>query len=353
MINLKQFTSVGIVGFGGYVPFWRLGMEEVGSHWGADVNRVKKSLGIEHKAVASHDEDALTMAVEASTIALQRSGISPKKIGAIFIGSESHPYAVKPTGTILGDILGIGNNYFCADLQFACKAGTAGIQIVAGMIEAGMIDYGLVVGVDKAQAKPADALEYTASAGAAAFILGNKKERWGAQLMHTFSHASDTPDFWRRSGEAFPSHGGRFTGTPGYFGHIEHCLETFLEQTNKTPADFDYVIFHMPNTKFPLKVAKKYGFTKEQLQPGFLVPHIGNPYAASSPLGLISVLEQATRDQNILVVSYGSGAGSDAFWFKTEKPLKTITNNGKKIADYINSFEKINYLDYLTKQETI
>jgi len=353
MSNLKNFESVGIIGFGGYVPYWRLAVEEVGSHWGVDSKLLKRGLGVEQKAVANQDEDSLTMAVEASLIALERAGIDPQKIGAVFVGSESHPYAVKPTGTILADILGVGNDYFCADLQFACKAGTAGLQIVSAMVASGMIEYGLAVCTDKAQSRPADALEYTAGAGAAAFILSNNKNNQIVSLKNTFSYASDTPDFWRRAREKYPSHGGRFTGKPGYFSHVENCLSQYLEKNNKKVSDFDHVVFHMPNAKFPLRVAKKFGITPEQLRPGFLVPKIGNPYAGSSPLGLVATLEQVDVGKDILVVSYGSGAGSDAFWFKTEKNLQQSLQKGKKITEYLEKSQVVSYLEYLKKWEVL
>lgn len=337
---------VGIVGYGGYLPYWRLKPGEVAENWGIEEERVM-ALGIKQKAVANYDEDSLTMAVEASLIALKRADVAPQKIGAVFVGSESHPYAVKPTGTILAEILGLGGEYFCADLEFACKAGTAGLQIAAAMVEAGMIDYGLVVGADKAQAKPGDALEYTAAAGAAAFVLGKRKEKFAARLINTYSFSSDTPDFWRREMCQFPSHAGRFTGEPGYFHHTQTCLDNFLKKIDRKPAFFDYAIFHMPNAKFPLKAAKKFGFTPAQLNPGFLVPEIGNPYAASSLLGLTAVLEQAKEGENILLVSYGSGAGSDAFWWQTEAGLEGKQKKGKTLKEYLSKNEQIDYVSYL------
>lgn len=351
MIKLKKFKSVGIVGYGAYLPYWRIKTGEMAKHW--QVEERTKNLGIKQKAVASKDEDCLTMAVEASLIALKRAAISAKKIGAVFVGSESHPYAVKPTGTILAQILGLEGEYFCADLEFACKAATTGLQIVAAMIEAGIIDYGLVVGTDKAQAKPGDALEYTAAAGAASFILGKKKEEFAAQLINTYSFSTDTPDFWRRQGCQFPSHTGRFTGEPGYFYHLQTCLSNFLKKTAKKPKFFDYVVFHMPNAKFPLKVAKKFGFSPAQLNPGFLVPEIGNPYSASSPLGLVSVLDQAKSGQNILLVSYGSGAGSDAFWWQTKSGLKKKQKKTKVLKEYLDQYQQTDYLSYLRNYQIL
>jgi hydroxymethylglutaryl-CoA synthase len=352
LINTKKFKSVGIVGFGGYIPYWRIKTSLVGNSWGCDGEAVSKSLGVVRKSVASKDEDSLTMAVEASLIALKRAGINPKKIGAVFVGSESHPYIVKPTGTILADILGIDNEYYCVDLQFACKAATSGVQIVSGMIESGMIDYGLVVGSDKAQAEPGDILEYTAAAGAAAFILGNKLSESYVQMISLSSFSSDTSDFWRRQGCNYPSHMGRFTGKPGYFYHTEKCLYSFLKKHKKKTNDFEHIVLHAPNAKYPAKVAKIAGFKASQIEKGFLVSEIGNPYAASSMLGLASVLENAKANENVLLVSYGSGAGSDVLWLKTRKAPKRRLK-GKLIENYLSENKEISYSEYLRKQEVI
>jgi len=137
MINNKQFTKVGVIGFGGYIPKKRVKVTEIASSYGKDGERIARSLGVRQKSVADRDEDAVSLAVEASRRALLRAEINPNELGAVLVGSESHPYAVKPSGTIVADILGMGRDYFCADLEFACKAGTTGIIMIACMIEAG------------------------------------------------------------------------------------------------------------------------------------------------------------------------------------------------------------------------
>lgn len=353
MINNIKFKSVGILGFGAYLPFARIKNRLIAQAWKKGA-AVFKGLGVEQKAVADVDQDCLTMAVEASKIALKRAGIKPGEIGLVLVGSESHPYAVKPTGTILANILGMGNEYFCADLQFACKAATTGLQMAAGIIEAGMVDYALVIGSDKAQSRPGDALELTAAAGAASLILGRLKKA-AFKLVSTYSFNSDTPDFWRRQTQIYPEHTGRFTGEPGYFFHLQTCCQQFLKKINKKPSFFDQVIFHMPNSKFPLKAAKNLGFQPAQLKQGFLVPQIGNPYSASSLLGLTAVLEKSKGRENILLVSYGSGAGSDAFWFKTHNmaKLKKVQKKSITINQYLMKNKKINYSQYLHKMEIL
>ncbi len=123
------------------------------------------------------DEDTITISVAAARGALERAGIDPTRIGAVYIGSESHPYAVKPSGTVVAEALGIGPELHVADFEFACKAGTEAMFVAHGLVEAGRVEYALGIGADTSQGAPNDALEFSASAGGAAFIFGNNVGR--------------------------------------------------------------------------------------------------------------------------------------------------------------------------------
>jgi hydroxymethylglutaryl-CoA synthase len=96
----------GIIGYGAYVPRNRIKVEEIAKVWGADAPSYKKGLMLREKSVPSPDQDVITMSVEATRYALTRCGIDPQKIGAVYIGSESHPYAVKPSGTVVAEAIG-------------------------------------------------------------------------------------------------------------------------------------------------------------------------------------------------------------------------------------------------------
>jgi hydroxymethylglutaryl-CoA synthase len=335
---------IGIIGYGGYIPRFRIKVEEIAAVWGADANSLKKGLNVDEKSVPSMDEDTATIAVEAALNALRMAEIDPKDIGAIYIGSESHPYAVKPTSTIVGEAIGCGSEFTAADTEFACKAGTAGIQMVMGLIQGGYIKFGLAIGADTAQSKPGDALEYTAAAGGAAYILG--KDNIVAEIEGTYSCSSDTPDFWRRDTIEFPSHGGRFTGIPAYFKHVIAATKGLMNKLGLKPTDFDFIVFHMPNGKFPLKATKMLGLDVNKLTPGFVVKRIGNTYSGSSLLGLAATLDIAKPGQRILVTSYGSGAGSDSFSIKVTDLIEEKRKKAKKIQDYIDNKEYVTYAQY-------
>lgn len=345
--------ETGIVGYGAYLPSRRIKTSLIAAAWQKEGKQIEKSLGVREKSVAGMDEDSVTMAVEASLIALGKAGIDKTKIGAIFMGSESHPYAVNPSTTKVGEILGIGHDYFAADLEFACKAGTTAMQIIAAFLLSGQIDYGLGIGADTAQGRPGDVLEYATAAGAAAFILGRKKEEFLVKINDFCSFNSDTPDFWRREGAKYPSHGGRFTGEKAYFRHTLAAAEKLLKKTKTKAPDYDYVVFHMPNAKFPCKAGEILGFTPNQVGPGLIVEEIGNTYAASSLLGLCAVLDRAKANQKILLVSYGSGAGSDAFSLTTTTKLARKQKLGKNFKTFLRKKRYIDYVEYLKLTEAI
>ncbi len=335
----------GIVGYGSYLPCYRIKVEDIARQWGRDAEIVKKGLLVNEKTVPGMDEDTITISVEAARYALQRARIDPKKIGAVYIGSESHPYAVKPSGTVLIDALGIGPEVHVADFEFACKAGTEAMFVAYSHVMANQMEYAMGIGADTSQGAPGDALEFTASAGGSAFIMG--REKVVAEILHTYSFTSDTGDFWRREGRMYPKHGGRFTGEPAYFRHILSAGKGILERSGLKAQDFAYAVFHMPNGKFPQKAGKTLGFTKEQMEPGWLVPWMGNTYSGSSPTGLSATLDVAKPGDLILLVSFGSGAGSDAFVFRVTDEIERVRKLAPSVRSMLDGYKRyLNYGEY-------
>lgn len=338
--------KVGIVGYGAYIPRGRIKIKDLAAAYNKDFEKIKASIAVEEKSVPASDEDSVTFAVSAAQNAILRAKIDASEINAIFVGSESPVYAVKPTATIVGQAIGVNEFSAAADVEFACKAGTAALSICTAMVKSGMAKFGMAVGTDIAMANPGDVLEFGAGAGSAAIIIGSDPSKIIATIEDSISYASDTPDFWRRVLQKYPQHAGRFTSEPAYFKHVCTTAEAILLKNGLTPTDFDYVVFHQPNGKFPIIAAKMLGFEKKQLNTGLLVGQIGNSYSACSLLGLSAVLDEAKPNQKILLVSYGSGSGSDAFILKTTENIQTVASVATKTKFYIDNKIYVDSCEY-------
>jgi hydroxymethylglutaryl-CoA synthase len=342
----------GIVGYGAFIPRNRIKTEEIARQWGKDPATIGRGLLLKEKSVPGLDEDTITISVEAGRAALERAGVDPQKVGALYIGSESHPYAVKPSGTVVIEALGIGPDVHVADFEFACKAGTEAMFVALSLVESGRVEYAMGIGADTSQGAPNDALEFSASAGGAAYLFG--KKHLLAEVLETYSFTSDTPDFWRREGEFYPRHGGRFTGEPAYFKHVTSATRRILEMTGLKPADFRYAVFHMPNGKFPLAAGKELGFTRQQLETGWVVSTMGNTYSGSSPTGLAAVLDVADPGDLILITSFGSGAGSDSFVLRATDLLPERRGRAPTVRSMLDGPRRyLTYGEYAKYREKI
>jgi hydroxymethylglutaryl-CoA synthase len=338
----KEYDTPGIVGYGVYVPRFRI------------------KDGTLERSIPFMDEDAITAAVEAGKIALIHSGVDSSLVGKVYVGSESNPYAVKPIASKVAQVLKLGEeektdglqSVDAVDTEFACKAATSMFKDATSLVyyPGANTTYAMVIGTDNSQAAPRDELggelDLFVGYGGSAFIFGMRDVI--AEVEGWYSCTSDTPDFWRRDLEPYPRHGGRFTGEPAFFKHIIKACKKLMERLSLQPSDVSYFVSHQPNLRFPVKVAKELGFRKDQYEPGLQVAKFGNTYSGASPIGLAAVLDRAKPDERIIVVSYGSGAGSDAYSLVTTSQIEEKRHRQRFSTQYQVENEHINYVDYDT-----
>ncbi|MBT4002886.1 MAG: hydroxymethylglutaryl-CoA synthase, partial [Chloroflexi bacterium] len=141
---LQPENPVGIIGYGAYVPKYRLPATEVSKVWTDGVG----GLPVVEKSVPGIDEDVVTMSIEAARNAMNRARIDVSEVRAVWVGSESHPYAVKPTSTIVAEAIGAVPNTQAADWEFACKAGTEAMVAAMGLVGSKMAKYAIAIGMD-------------------------------------------------------------------------------------------------------------------------------------------------------------------------------------------------------------
>lgn len=338
----KEYETPGIVGYGVYVSKFRI-----------------KEGPIE-RSVPFLDEDAITAAVEAGKLALIHSGIDPSLVGKLYVGSESNPYAVNPIASKVAQVLRLGEEEKAegvqgidtVDTEFACKAATSMFKDAAALVyyPKTPMKHAIVIGADNSQSaprgEPGGELDFFVGFGGCAFIFG--MDDVIAELESWYSCSSDTPDFWRRDLEPYPRHGGRFTGEPAYFKHVVKAGEKLMDKMGLKPSDFDYFVCHQPNLRYPVRAAGALGFKEEQYSPGLQVAKFGNTYSGSSPTGLASILDKAKAYDRIMIVSYGSGAGSDAYSFVVTNQIEQKRQRQKFTIEHQTENEFIEYVDYTT-----
>jgi hydroxymethylglutaryl-CoA synthase len=320
-MQAKFESDIGIISYGHYIPPLRLEISEFARQWHITptMERLYRLSGRNRVSANAADEDAVTLATTAGRRALL-SAPGARPIDAIIVGSESHPYAVKSSAIIVGEALGLTPNLFALDVEFACRGGSASMLLCSALAQAGYAKTALAIGSDCPQSAPGSLLEASVGSAACAFVMGGSDPI--AHIEAIASAASDVTDFWRRDGASYPSVVGKFSVDEGYVAHTERVTKVLLEMTNSKPSDFNYVIFHQPYAALPAKVAKDLGFLAEQIRPGLIASRVGNSYSASCLLALSHVLDIARAGDRVLLVSFGSGAGSDGLILRISERIE-------------------------------
>jgi 2-acetylphloroglucinol acetyltransferase len=338
-------SGVGIVSVGAGIPVCRVKVDDVVSVWkNTDLRLLKEQMGMVERAVLQPDEDVITLGVLAAQNALQNAAIA--ELGALYLGTCTNPYDSRASAAVILEMLGVGYDAYCADVQFAGKSGTSALQIAQALVASGMTGSALAIGADtiNRNTAPGDLTESYAGAGAAALLVGT--ENVIAELDGSFSCAADVADNIRPQGDRYIRSGmslGSEKNSIGLEAQTGRAVAGLMAKLDVSAADYDYVVFQQNLASTPYALGKHLGFSAEQIEPAIYAGDVGDTGAASPLLGLILVLDQARPGERILLASYGFGAGSDAIaltvtdavqdYRRGKQPLRTALKN-KLYVDY-------------------
>ncbi|MHA2111611.1 MAG: hypothetical protein ACW98W_09015, partial [Candidatus Hodarchaeales archaeon] len=208
-------------------------------------------LMLREKIVPGPNEDALTAGVRSFNYAIKRAGIEPHQIDALFVVSESYPYAVK-SSTALAGKTGVTNLRFGVRGEFACKPFGEFLEIGAALIDADRCRYVAITATDASQGAPGDDLEFSASFYSTTMILGKDNGGGIATLEGRTSVNYDFSDFIRKEGEPFPEHEGQGTSL-AFRGMILSAVKKHIERYDMSPDCLPRKtwVIHSPNGSFP------------------------------------------------------------------------------------------------------
>lgn len=316
--------DTGIVAYGVSLPKHRIEAMEIWRVWKNLATDFFDMLSIGERAVLGPEEDTITLATAAARQAIERSGVAPSQIGALCFGSGTSPYAMKSAGTVIQDALGLPATMLVTDIQCAEKSGSTALLLAAALVEAGQVEYALVIGADtmNRHTAPGLVLEYVASAAAVAFVLGKADPI--ARIEGWTTHSWDQNDYFRIEGERFIQSGSGFYGWVANWGLLDHIIpagEALFAKLNLTPEDFSKFAVPQKTGIRPLMVMGKLNLEMMQVLPYVLTAQIGDCGAASALLSLAHILDWADAGERLGVIDYGSGAGCDAWAVMTTDAL--------------------------------
>jgi hydroxymethylglutaryl-CoA synthase len=340
--------TVGIVGFGCYIPKCRIDRMEIFNAFKAPGEKEMRG----KNAVNGKDEDALTMGMEAAENAFWQSGISASDLSGLYISSSSPPYNEQPMGNYLSLLLDMPTDATLVDMGHSSRVGTMALQTACDAINSGRVKNAMVVATENRHAIVGSDLESNLGAGSGAFILGT--ENTVADIEDIFSHSSLFLDRWRGADDyGVRSYDYRFTRNEGYSKFVLKGIEGLTQKTGLSTSDFDHVVLQQIDTRMTKTIAKIVGFSESQMAlAGKVITNIGDCGSAHTFLGLNAVLEQAKAGERILLVSYGNGS-TDAMSIKVKDGIDALRANSPKRArgpmysQYLESNQEICYTDFL------
>ncbi|MFZ0888265.1 MAG: OB-fold domain-containing protein [Candidatus Binataceae bacterium] len=328
----------GIVSYGSYVPYRRLKRAAIGQVLGI-------AAGKGERAVASFDEDSISIAVEALRDALRGAG--GRGVQALFFATTTPPYAEKLNAAIVAAALQLPMEIRAVDLAGSVRAGLCGLLQAADAVEGGA-SRAAVAMADCRLAAPEGKAEQSNGDSAAAFVLG--RDNVIAEIEASASLTREFLDTWRVPGEHF-AHvwEERFALTQVYSPLLIKVIQNVLAKAKLAPSDLAKVILDAPNPRAVDEVARGLRLDPLKFADSFAAT-IGQTGAAHAGLMLASVLPALKPGDRVLVAMVADGA--DAMLLRAT-PAVASYRPGRSVGQLIESKGDVSYGNYLKWREIL
>ena len=292
---------VGIVSYGACVPTYRLPRDVIAKEWDTP------SLGGE-RALASFDEDSLTLAVNASIDAL--GALNPKAVAGVFFASTTSPYREKQAAATVAAVLDTGKELRTIDFTDSLRAGTSALLTGLDVVQPGQLL--VVCGGDARMGEPDTLQEQQYGDAGAAVVIGT--ENVIAELVGSYTVSQEFLGTWRTEEQDYlKSFPGGFETKFGYNRFIAATVGGVLQKCGMEAKDVTSAAIAAPTQKALQSALRGQGFdVKTQVQETFWNT-IGDAGTAQPLVLLAAVLERAKPGDVILVAGYGDGGDAAVF----------------------------------------
>lgn len=302
MADLSQETLLqhrGIVSFGAYVPRRRLARKAIGAA-NAWANPGLASAARGGRAICAHDEDSLTMAVEASRLALSAVPDSAA-IEALFFASTTMPFADRQNAGLIAEAVSLPPAIRSTDAGGSLRAGVGALRTALD----GPGDT-MVVASDKRLTRPGSAQELRLGDAAAALVTGS--EELIADYLGGTAVSIDFTDHYRTSDSDFDYQlEERWARDEGVMKIIPPVIQELLDQNDIAGEAIAHFVAAGLGGRDAKAVAGRCGIPESAVTPD-LHADCGDTGTGHPLLLLTKALQSAAPGDLILVLGYGQGA---------------------------------------------
>ena len=319
----------GILSWGTHLPYRRLDRSTIAAVAGTGGGKGTRS-------VASFDEDATTMGVEAARSAVERSTVVPE---SLWFSTVAVPYLDKTNATTIHAALRLGSHVAAFDANGSVKSAVGALHAALSMDAPS-----LVVSSDLRSGLPGSTDESAGGDGAAALLVGSSSQ--GVLLAEYIACGTATEEFldrWRTPGDNRSKLWEERFGETRYAALAPTAWAAALTQAGLQASDVDHLVVAGTHDRANTSVARSLGVRTEAFVDS-LAATVGNTGAAHPALLLASALESATPNQVIALVVLADGV--EVMLFRTTDALASYEPR-RTVAAQVNSVGAITYGRFL------
>ncbi|TNE36851.1 MAG: hydroxymethylglutaryl-CoA synthase family protein [Alphaproteobacteria bacterium] len=332
--------SVGITGYGGYVPRRRLSRKTI-AEANAWINPGGVARAKGERSMANWDEDAITMSVEAGRDCLVTCDRA--SIDALYLASTTMPFAERLNASVVASALSLSEGVFAADVSGCQKAAMSALYAAYGAVASGIRKNAMVLASDHRKTRAGSPQEAQFGDGAAALTLGTEN-----LIARLIGHASSTVDFvdhFRGEGEEFDYNWEeRWIRDEGITKLLPPVIKDALDSAGVSGGEVDHFIFPTVFPRLDQGVAKACGIDPAKVRDN-LGGNCGHTGAAHPLVMLAHCLETANPGERIVVAAFGQGA--DAVVIEVTDRISSF-RPAKGISGHLsNRKEETSYMKWL------
>lgn len=321
----------GVIAYGAYVPYHRLSRAAITTALGTGGGKGTR-------AVASYDEDATSMAVEAARTALRGTSVTP---AGVTFATSTPPYLDKTNATVIHAALELPSRVFAGDAVGAPRSVNAALRSALGGSRPE-----LVVAADVRTGMPGSADEAGTGDAGVAWLIGSDED--APLLAEWLGGASATAEFldrWRLPGWEHSRVWEERFGEHAYLPLVTEATSAAFKEVGLDPSDVDVAVITGLHTRAVRGAANAAGLGGVRIADD-LTATVGNTGTPHAGLVLASVLDDAEPGQTIMVVHLADGV--DVGFLRTTEVLRDHRSARPVATQVAEGNDALPYASFLT-----